>query len=73
MFVGPLDLARGEFLAISWRRRRIRDLRDQVRRRCLGNTVYQDAEKRDFQKDVKADSKAEEKAFAVTKPGFLLD
>ena len=73
MFVGPLDLALGEFLAVSWSRRRIRNLRDQIGRRCLGDTVYQDAEKRDFQKDVEADSKAEEKAFAVAKPGLLLN
>lgn len=72
MLVPPLDLAFGELLAIRWRRRRIRNLSDQVCCRCLRNAVDQNTQKRNLQENVKADAEAEEKAFTVVEPGFLL-
>lgn len=60
MFIGPSSLALCKPIAVSRRRRRVGDLRDEVGRRRFGNTVNENTQKWNFEEDVKADTEAKE-------------
>lgn len=60
MFIRPSSLALCKLIAVGRRRRGVGDLSDKVGRRRFGNTVDENTQKWDFEKDVKADTEAEE-------------
>ena len=74
MFIRPSSLAFRKIIAVSRRRRRRRvcDLGDQVGRGCFRDTIYEDTEKWNLEKDVKADAKAEEQTLSIMEPSTLL-
>lgn len=72
MLVRPSGLALRELLAVCWRRRRIRYFRDQVRSRCLSDTIDENSEQRDLEEDVESHTETEEKTFPITEPTSLL-
>lgn len=72
MFIPPLYLTLSKLLRIRRRRRRVRDLRNQIRGGSFCDAVDQDAEEGDLEEDVESDAEAEEDAFAVVEPEALL-
>lgn len=54
------------------RRRRVRDLGDEVGGGRLGDAVDQHAQQGDLQEDVKPDAETEEHALPIVEPVFLL-
>lgn len=72
MFVLPGNLAFREVCTFSWRWRRVGDLGDKVRRRCLGDAIHQHTNVWDPQKDRESEGKAEEDTFSVAEPATLL-
>lgn len=68
-----LDKRLVQFPPGSRRRRRLRDLRDQIRRTRLRNAVHQDTQQWNLDHDSKRGGEAEQHAAAVDKPdAFLL-
>ena len=59
MLVRPPHLALGKLLAIGWRGRRVCDFCNEICCRCFGNTIDQDTEEGNFEKDIKANAEAE--------------
>ena len=72
LLVLPGDLALRKLLAVCRRRRRIGDLRNEVRCRRLRYAIDEDPEQWNLEKDVEAGAEAEEDPFAVTEPVVLL-
>lgn len=72
MFVRPSSLSLGELLTVCRRRRWVCYFRDQVRSRCFGNTIDEDAEQGDFEEDVEAHTESEEQTFPIVEPTSLL-
>lgn len=72
MFVPPGHLAFREVCTFSGRRRRVGDLSDKVRCRCLGNTIHQHTNVWDAQKNRESEGKAEENTFSIAEPPTLL-
>ena len=72
MLVRPPYLALGEIRTVSRAGRWVCDLGDEERRRCFRNSIYEDPEERNLEKDQKAYPEAEQKALAVMEPQPLL-
>ena len=72
LLVLPRHLACRETLRICGRRRRVRDLGDEVRGGRFSDAVDQHAQQGDLQEDVEAHSEAEEHALPIVEPVFLL-
>ena len=72
MLVMPLDLARRVLFHFARRRRRIRDLRDQIGRRSFCQAIHEDTQQRYFRQDVEANAEAKEHSFSVTDPETFL-
>lgn len=72
MLIRPPLLALGKPHTLRRRRRRIRDLSDQIRCRRLRDAIDEDTQQRDTQEYVKPNTKAKQQARAVIKPPFLL-
>lgn len=58
--------------ALHWRRGRIGDLSDKIRRGGFGNAIHENTDERSFQSDCKCEGKAEKHALAVAEPALLL-
>lgn len=73
MFVLPGNLAFRKVCTFSRRWRRVGNLGDKVRRRCLSNAIHQHANVWDPQKNRESEGKAKENTFSVAEPpAFLL-
>ena len=72
VFVSPMCLTLCNLRPLGWWRWRVGDLGDQICRGRFANSIYQNAQQRDLEKDEKANTKSEEHSFAIAKPGFLL-
>lgn len=72
MLILPHDILLHERFRVLRRRRRLRDLGDEVGGRSLGDAVDQDADERDLEECEEGDREAVEDAFAVVEPGPLL-
>lgn len=72
MLIIPLDILLLELLRFLRRWRRLRDLRNKIRRRCFGDSVDEHAQERDFEKEEERDGEAVKDTGAVVEPLFLL-
>ena len=72
MLVLPSLLAFGEAVAFSWVWWWVGNLGNEIRRTCFRDAVDENAELWDSQEDIKANSKSEQKTFAVMEPMLLL-
>jgi len=72
MFILPPHRILNELLPVRRRRRRLRDLGDQIRCRRLRDPVDQDAQEWDLEEDVEAEGEAEEEPLTVVEPEAFL-
>ena len=73
MLILPPNISLLELFSLLWLRRRLGDFRNQVRCRCLRNSVDQHTEEGCFEDDEEGKGEAVEDAFAVVEPGTLLE
>ena len=72
MLVPPGYLAFRKVRTFSGGWRRVGDLGDKVRCRCLSNAIHQHTDVWDAQKNRESEGKAEKNTFSVTEPPTLL-
>lgn len=72
MFVLPGNLAFRKVRTFGRRWRRVGNLGDKVRCRCLSNAIHQHTNVWDPQKNRESEGKAEENTFSVAEPATLL-
>lgn len=72
LLILPLHLAGSVTIGFRGRWGRISDLGDEIRRRCLRNTIYQHAEQWYPEQDVESNAKAEQQALPAAEPVALL-
>jgi len=72
MLISPLLLACCEAFTLNRLWWRVCDLGDEICRRCFGNSVNEHTQERNPQENIEPNSKAEQKAFPVMEPVFLL-
>jgi hypothetical protein len=72
VLVLPLLLACGKTFDLSWCWRRICNLCNEICCGCFGYSVDENAEERDAQEDVEANTKSKEKPLSVVEPVLFL-
>jgi hypothetical protein len=68
----PFLLTGCESFTVCWGRWRVGDLGDQIRSRSFSDPIDEDAQQRDSQEDVEADTEPEQETFSIVEPMFLL-